>query len=97
MADLPASFAAYPKSIGELRSDKDDSAAKWAPRDLLIHVLRQIDEGKIAPDAMVIAWRKGVTDSGEADASYLNASPDIFTSIGLFEYGKMRIMENRGT
>ena len=35
----------YPQTIGELRSDKSDRATDWAPRDALIALLRQIDNG----------------------------------------------------
>lgn len=40
------SFAEYPRTIGELRSDKTDKSHDWTVRDMLISVLRDIDSGK---------------------------------------------------
>jgi hypothetical protein len=49
-------FSNYPRSINEVRSDKSGEAADWSPRECLIAMLREIDEGNIAPEYVVIAW-----------------------------------------
>jgi hypothetical protein len=58
MTEIPSSFANYPKSVMELRSEKSDAAADWTPRDVLIDVLRSIDQGKVKPEALIAA--KGI-------------------------------------
>lgn len=40
-------YANAPKSITELRSNREHNGRLWTPRDALIAVLRDIDEGKI--------------------------------------------------
>lgn len=38
-------FKDYPLTIGEIRSNKSDNASDWSPRDVLIDILRRIDNG----------------------------------------------------
>ncbi len=81
MGDLPTNFANFPKSIGELRSDQQDNGALWSPRDALIDVLRDLDEGKIKTSALVVIWSE---EGGDHEATnYRNASKSILKSIGL--------------
>lgn len=41
------SFAGTPPTVAELRSSREHDGTLWSPRDALIAVLRDIDEGKI--------------------------------------------------
>lgn len=75
-------FANHPQSISEVRAHKANDAALATPRDALISVLRDLDAGKIAADAMVICWRGPVKD-GAVDTGWEGASPDVITTIGL--------------
>ena len=54
------SFADTPVTIGEIRSDKSNKAKDWSVRDMLIHVLREIDSGgKFAKyDRAIIVFAK---------------------------------------
>lgn len=81
MTDLPDSFADHPLSITEIRSEKTHSAADWTPRDALIDTLRRIDQGEIAPTALIIAYT-----GKDGEGIYFGkrvSSPDLGTALGL--------------
>ena len=50
------SFADAPKTIGEIRSDREHSGRAWEPRDALISALRDIDSGELKAVDMVITY-----------------------------------------
>ena len=80
-ADAKAmSYANYPPTIGELRSQLD-RAANWKPRDALINMLRAIDAGEIEPDMLVIAYRN--PKGGGYQLGYSHSSNDQYALIGL--------------
>lgn len=81
-------FANYPKSIGELRADKTENGAEWSPRDALISMLRQIDDGNIAPTAIVICWQS------EGICNYENASPSVIVATGILARCMHRLNRN---
>jgi hypothetical protein len=54
------SFADYPSSVQEKRAIEGRDARQWTPRDALINILRDIDQGKLNPYAMVIHWKTAV-------------------------------------
>jgi hypothetical protein len=74
-------FAAHPRSIGELRSDRTESSHDWTPRDALISLLREIDEG-LSVDALVISFRYR-DDAGKIMARSRSASPDGHITLGM--------------
>ncbi len=39
-------FSNHPRTIGELRTERDDKSRNWTVRDMLISLLRDIDSGK---------------------------------------------------
>lgn len=55
-------YSDAPVSIGEARSDKEGDAALWSTRDMLIAMLRDIDNGKVAPVHTIIAFRETNAD-----------------------------------
>jgi hypothetical protein len=77
------SFADAPLSVAEIRSDKSANGADWTPRDALIATLREIDSGKLKPDALVIAMREPTTDPGASITTFKNATPDALVAYGL--------------
>lgn len=85
-------FAGYPVSVSEARADREDDCRLWSPRDALISVLRDIDEGKVAPDALICVYRQRGED-GIMTTHFAAASPDIHTSLGLLTRGQFRLME----
>lgn len=87
MAD---SFADAPVTLGEIRSEKSRDAADWTPRDMLVSMLRDIDNGKIDPDQAVIILRENGDDNGPAVRYWiagLSSDPDDKTAsfLGLLE------------
>lgn len=79
------SFADYPKSVGELKSDKTQDSSDWSPRDVLIHALREIDNGSIDPTALVLVIKPKSNDPEKPSSRtrFLVSSPDIHITLGL--------------
>jgi hypothetical protein len=85
-------FANYPVSTSEVRANREEDCRLWSPRDALISILRDIDEGKVAPDALICIYReRGGDDSFRTH--FAAASPDIHTSLGLLTRGQFKLME----
>ncbi len=74
--DSEGSFADYPRSIAELRSDKTGSGADWTPRDALIAMLRDIDSGVFKPSALVISHTTK-NPNGSFSHNHYAAAPDL--------------------
>lgn len=87
-----ASFADAPTTIGEARAQRDQSAAKWSPRDLLISLLREIDSGETKISALVVSYAVE-HDDGALSHGYRNACPDNFTALGLLARAGHRLQE----
>lgn len=51
------SFADIPFSIAELRAEKEGNSSLLTPRDSLISMLRDIDQGNITVDQLYVCWR----------------------------------------
>ena len=49
-------FADYPKTLGELRAAKRGGSDAWAPRDVLLTLLREIDAGECAPKTLCVVY-----------------------------------------
>lgn len=74
-------YADSPITIGELRSDRTDSAGDWSPRELLISLLRGIDEGEISPESMVVLFNVGDV------VSYRVSARSAISVLGLMDRG----------
>lgn len=73
-------FANYPKSVADIRSDASNKASDWAPRDVLIEMLRKIDGGAdIKVLSVAYSWEEG--DSHHS--SYLAAAPTVGLGVGV--------------
>lgn len=83
-------FKGHPETIGEIRAFKSKRARDWSPRDLLIRMLREIDEGRLNPDVMVLcfAW---VDDEKERNADWVASSPDPLMTYGVLSQCAYRI------
>lgn len=92
MEQVTDDFANYPVSMSEARATRDEDCRLWSPRDALISILRDIDEGKVAPDALICIYRER-GDDGSTRTHFAAASPDIHTSLGLLTRGQFRLME----
>lgn len=82
-------FADAPTSIAAHKAAKADSARLWTPRDALIDLLKQIDNGSLDLDAIVIfSRRRRIENDGHVNgAGFLVSSPDYHTTIGVAETG----------
>jgi hypothetical protein len=76
-------FSDYPPSVGEIKSGRSGKSADWTPREALLHVLREIDAGKLQPDVMVIAWSS--KQDNKRTASYRQSASDSLLSLGLLQ------------
>ncbi len=87
------SFADHPETIGERRADRAENAALWSPRDVLVSVLREIDRGEIAPDALVVVHRQKMAP-GDTRTRHSVSSPDMHVTLGLLARAMFTIQEN---
>lgn len=88
---MSAEFKDHPKSITEARADKYNDGSMWSPRDALIALLREIDNGEIAVEHMVICFDRASEHEGRVtrSVSYRSAGPrSRHEAIGLVEASK---------
>lgn len=87
-------FSQYPVSIAELRSDRTKHAADWSPRDLLIALLREIDQGKHPNlDTMIVVFSEH-TDDGSASTKYRISSANPYKTFGLLGLAQQHIFQD---
>ncbi len=80
-------YADYPRSVNELRSQRSGNAADWSPREMLITLLRDLDAGSIKPESMVVVFRQKRHPGYRTDFSA--ACPDGTVLVGLLETAKL--------
>lgn len=76
-------FANAPQSITELRAGKEHNGSLWTPRDALVSLLREIDNG-LEVEMMIIGYRYKIDTDGSG-YSYTQSTPNVLTAIGLWE------------
>lgn len=81
-------FSDAPVSIGEARSEKERDASKWTVRDLLVSMLRDIDNGIAKPSKAILVY---MTDDGK-ETRYLVSSDKSTTIIGMMEQAKYALL-----
>lgn len=86
-------YADYPRSVNELRSARSGSAADWSPREILIQLLREIDAGRLHPEAMVVVHRQKKDDGYWTD--FCSSCPDQMVLIGMLETAKSLLWRSR--
>lgn len=87
------SYAEHPVSLTEARANREEDSRRWTPRDALISLLRDIDSGKINPNALVAVCR-WLDGEGVYHTTFVNATPDIHVAMGLLARGQFRLMES---
>jgi hypothetical protein len=60
---------------------------QWSPRDVLLAMVREIDEGTANPDALVICFKQ------DGNPGFMSSAPDVVTMLGLCEGAKLLIHE----
>lgn len=86
-------FADHPESIAERRSEIAKKGSAWTPRDVLIHLLRQIDKGEINIETLVVCFQAINDDNMRCAPDWLQASPTAAHTIGVLEVCKYSMME----
>lgn len=89
--DWEQNFANHPKSVGELKAERDEDSRTWAPRDALISLLREIDSGLTTPTDLVICYIERDPEDGGTKSRYLNATSDLPTALGLLNRIQFRL------
>ena len=93
MSSLPDNFKDYPKSVSEMKAEKEENCELWTPRDCLISLLRKIDNNEIKITDIVICYGKKSKDNITM-ASYTQAgSHNHWETLGLIERVKWMLHE----
>jgi len=79
----------FPRTIGEIRADKSWNAADWSPRDVLINVLRDIDNNTVNPTALIVCY-----ETSDRKATYAVSSPFLSVTLGLMTRIKNRLLQH---
>ena len=82
----PDNFASHPKSVSEIKANKTWDSADAKPRDVLVSILRDIDNGDHPDlDAAIVILREMKEADGKRRPSvfYALASPDPHATLGL--------------
>lgn len=88
---LTKDFSKEPISIAQIKAEKAGDCSLWGPRDILIDVLRRLDNGNIVPTRMIICYREGEPD--DPHTSYTICGDDVLTHVGMLERVKQLLME----
>jgi hypothetical protein len=76
-------FKDHPKSLNEVKADKQDQASLWTVRDALISVLRDIDNGAINPDTMVIALGTHTDNGANTNTNFVCVAKNNYEAQGV--------------
>ena len=86
-------YSEHPKSVAEIKANKNSDGALWKPRDALISLLRDIDSGKIEVTDIVILWacekEQFVSKTG-----YRASCRSVLNRHGLIEIVKTKMLED---
>ena len=75
-----------PISLGERRALAEDDCSKWTPRELLAAMLRDIDNGRIHPDGIVVCFFQ---HEGEGTRTGMRRSKaTVMQSVAMIEMAK---------
>lgn len=86
-------YSKAPQTISEIRAHRDGLGSAWTPRDALVRMLRDIDNGIVAPDALVILYREpGATPQTHYTNFYI-ACANFHEAIGIVASGKYDMLK----
>lgn len=75
-------FSNAPLSIGEIKADKNQDGSLWSPRDCLIAALREIDSGRLNPEACIILVKER-NENNDTRVRYFRQGRDLTESLGI--------------
>ena len=90
MVEEPNNYADAPKSVGEARARKERDASKWTPRDALVSLLRDIDNGMVI-DGLVMFYHR----PEDNETFFSAATKTKREALGLVELGKHYMLNPR--
>ena len=91
MTEAPENFAGHPETIGSIRAMKSKSGADWTPRDVLIDLLRAIDDGSLRVDTIFVAC--GKCDGNLTQTSYAQSGKNLWEAQGMIETARRKMWE----
>lgn len=78
-------FKDHPKSIAEIKANKEHNGSTWTPRDALISLLREIDSGETKVTMLIIGYSyEDKDDPTYGVTNYVNSCPSAIHSWGLW-------------
>lgn len=86
-------FKEEPLSDGEKIALNGGRAEDWTPRDVLVNILREIDQGLVDPDSLVVFVRDPKAEMKNRIRFWVSA-PDRYTAIGTVHYGLDKFVRN---
>lgn len=82
-------FSDAPVSINEAMAARDRDATKWTPRDLLVRMLREIDNGVLNPSRMVVLYTEEQGEDRFAFGGAYSGTSSPMETFGLIEVAKL--------
>lgn len=83
-------FARHPITISEMRARKSGESVDWTPRDVLLWLLRNIDQGEVGPPRQLIV----VMEHESGGVGYAAATKDTLSRLGLMDVAKHAMLES---
>lgn len=77
-------FKDAPQTISEIRSDRSQLGKDWAPRDVLVSLLRGIDSGELKTDSLVVFFK-----CSDDKIEFRQACSDPLSAMGLVYTGSL--------
>lgn len=93
---MPDDFKDHPQSIAEIKAQRAVDGGLWSPRDALIAVLRDIDDGKVDPSCIFIAYGVITDAPGKptvTDTHFAAAGENNYIVLGIIERAKHKFMD----
>lgn len=81
----------HPVSLGEVKSSKTHDSEHWTPRECLISMLREIDNG-FNPETLVICLTYKKEGDTKSRFRFSQSSKDGLHSVGLLEHVKVMMI-----
>lgn len=95
MDDLPDNFKDFPVSLAEKKAKDNSNSELWTPRDCIISVLREIDEGKINPESLIVLIGYKDDDGAPTTVTWRASTKGAVFSAGMMIVGLFDMLFSR--
>ena len=96
MSNDDRDYSRHPKSVSELRAERDQLADRWSPRDALICALRELDAGELRAGAILIVASHCDAEGRHMKTRFYSAVGDAVQAFGLLDLAARHMWETRG-